>query len=192
LGEAASSQRTPNLAGIVQEIVSRPGWASGNAIALFIKGTGRRTAEAFDKSAGSPPSLSVTYSIEPTASFAQWLATYPTLTGTNAAHTANPDGDAFNNLLEYALATNPTQANAAPYTVALEGGTLGFTYNRPSLAPDLTYAVEWSRTLAAGSWSSAGVTQQITSDNGTIRTVRAIVPTGTAVLFLRLKVTGPP
>ena len=192
LGEAASSQRTPNLAGIVQEIVSRPGWASGNAIALLIKGAGRRTAEAFDKSGGSPPSLSVTYSIEPTASFAQWLATYPTLTGTNALGTANPDGDAFNNLLEYALATNPTQANAAPYTVALEGGTLAFTYNRPSLAPDLTYAVEWSRTLAAGSWSSAGVTQQITSDNGTIRTVRAIVPAGTAVLFLRLKVTGPP
>ncbi|MBJ7396235.1 MAG: heparinase II/III family protein [Akkermansiaceae bacterium] len=192
LGEAASSQRTPNLAGIVQEIVSRPGWASGNAIALLIKGAGRRTAEAFDKSGGSPPSLSVTYSIEPTASFAQWLATYPTLTGTNALGTANPDGDAFNNLLEYALATNPTQANAAPYTVALEGSTLAFTYNRPSLAPDLTYAVEWSRTLAAGSWSSAGVTQQITSDNGTIRTVRAIVPAGTAVLFLRLKVTGPP
>ena len=192
LGEAAASQRTPNLAGIVQEIVSRPSWASGNAIALFIKGAGRRTAEAFDKSGGSPPSLSVTYSIEPTASFTQWLAAYPTLTGNNAAHTANPDGDAFNNLLEYALATNPTQANAAPYSVAPEGNTLAFTYTRPSLAPDLTYAVEWSQTLAAGSWSNAGVTQQITSDNGTIRTVRAIVPAGTAVLFLRLKVTAPP
>lgn len=192
MGEAAASQRTPNLAGILQDIISRPGWASGNAIALFIKGAGRRTAEAFDKSGGSPPSLSITYSMEPTASFAQWLTTYPTLTGTNAAHTANPDGDAFNNLLEYALATNPTQANAAPYTVAPEGNTLAFTYTRPSLAPDLTYAVEWSRTLAAGSWSTAGVTQQITSDNGTIRTVRAIVPAGTAVLFLRLKVTAPP
>jgi len=191
VGEAAASQRTPNLAGIVQEIVSRPGWASGNAIALFIKGAGHRTAEAFDKSGGSPPSLSVTYSIESTASFTQWLATYPTLTGNNAAHTANPDGDAFNNLLEYALATNPTQANAAPYSLAPEGSTLAFTYTRPSLAPDLTYAVEWSRTLAAGSWSTAGVTQQITSDNGTIRTVRAIVPAGTAVLFLRLKVTAP-
>jgi hypothetical protein len=191
LGEAAASQRTPNLAGIVQEIVSRPGWASGNAIALFIEGAGQRTAEAFDKSGGSPPSLSVTYSIESTASFTQWLAAYPTLTGNNALGTANPDGDAFNNLLEYALTTNPTQSNAAPYSVAPEGNTLAFTYTRPSLAPDLTYAVEWSRTLAAGSWSTAGVTQQITSDNGTIRTVRAIVPAGTAALFLRLKVTAP-
>ncbi|MDH4444994.1 MAG: PA14 domain-containing protein [Akkermansiaceae bacterium] len=191
MGEAAASQRTPNLAGILQEIVSRPGWASGNAIALFIKGTGRRTADAFDKSGGTPPRLSVTYVIEPTASFAQWLTTYPSLTGTNALSTADPDGDAFNNLLEYALATHPTQANTAPYTTALEGSTLAFTYARPSLAPDLTYAVEWSRTLAAGTWSSAGVTQQITSDNGTIRTVRAAVPAGTEALFLRLKVTAP-
>ena len=191
LGEATASQRTPNLAGILQDIISRPGWASGNAIALFIKGTGRRTADAFDKSGGSPPRLSVTYAIEPTASFTQWLATYPTLTGTNALGTADPDGDAFNNLLEYALATHPTQANAAPYTTALEGNTLAFTYTRPSLAPDLTYAVEWSQTLAAGTWSSAGVTQQITSDNGTIRTVRAAVPAGPEALFLRLKVTAP-
>ena len=191
LGEAAASQRTPNLAGIVQEIISRPGWASGNAIALFIEGAGHRTAEAFDKSGGSPPSLSVTYSIESTASFTQWLAAYPTLTGNNALRTANPDGDALNNLLEYALTTNPTQSNAAPYSVALEGNTLAFTYTRPSLAPDLTYAVEWSQTLPAGSWSTAGVTQQITSDNGTIRTVRAIVPAGSAALFLRLKVTTP-
>jgi len=191
MGEAAASQRTPNLAGILQDVISRPGWASGNAIALFIKGTGRRTADAFDKSGGTPPRLSVTYAIEPTASFAQWLTTYPSLTGTNALSTADPDGDAFNNLLEYALATHPTQANAAPYTTALEGSTLTFTYARPSLAPDLTYTVEWSRTLAAGTWSSAGVTQQITSDNGTLRTVRAAVPAGTEALFLRLKVTAP-
>jgi hypothetical protein len=191
LGEATASQRTPNLAGILQDIISRPGWASGNAIALFIKGAGRRTADAFDKSGGTPPRLSVTYVIEPTASFTQWLTTYPSLTGTNALGTADPDGDAFNNLLEYALATHPTQANAAPYTTALAGSTLAFTYARPSLAPDLIYAVEWSRTLAAGTWSTTGVTQQITSDNGTIRTVRAAVPAGTEALFLRLKVTAP-
>ncbi len=31
---------------IVQEIVNRPGWASGNAIAIIVTGTGRRTAES--------------------------------------------------------------------------------------------------------------------------------------------------
>ncbi len=45
---AGADQRTPNLAPLVQEVVNRPGWVSGNAIAVLITGTGRRTAEAFD------------------------------------------------------------------------------------------------------------------------------------------------
>jgi hypothetical protein len=40
------SQRTPDLSRIIQEIVNRPGWASGNALALIVSGTGRRTAES--------------------------------------------------------------------------------------------------------------------------------------------------
>lgn len=190
IGEAAAAQRTPNLAALVQEIVSRPGWTSGNAMAFLITGTGHRTAEAFEKAGGAPASLSVTYSVESAASFSQWMSTYPGVTGNNALRTANPDGDAFNNLLEYALATHPAQGNAAPYAVTREGSVLVFTYTRPSVAPDLTFAVEWSATLAAGSWSTAGVTQQIVEDDGTTRTVRAIIPAGTGGLFARLKVTA--
>lgn len=190
IGESAAAQRTPNLAALVQQIVSRPGWASGNAMAFLIKGTGRRTAEAFDKAGGTPASLSITYSTATDASFTQWMTAYPALAGSNALRTANPDGDGFNNLLEYALATSPAQSNAAPYTVAQQGAALVFTYTRPSLAPDLAYAVEWSNTLSAGSWSSAGVTEQITADNGTTRTVKATVPAPTASRFVRLKVTA--
>jgi hypothetical protein len=40
------SQRTPDLSRIIQEIVDRPGWVSGNALALIVSGTGRRTAES--------------------------------------------------------------------------------------------------------------------------------------------------
>jgi hypothetical protein len=40
------SQRTPDLSRIIQEIVNRPGWGSGNALALIVSGTGRRTAES--------------------------------------------------------------------------------------------------------------------------------------------------
>lgn len=189
IGEASAAQRTPNLAALVQEIVSRPGWASGHAIAFLIAGTGHRTAEAFDKAGGTPPGLSVTYSTESTASYTQWLAGYPVLTGNNALRNSNPDGDEFNNLLEYALATNPAQSNPAPYTVAKQGNMLVFTYTRRSLAPDLTCTVEWSPSLAAGSWSTSGVSQQIISDNGPTQTVKATVPAITAKLFLRLRVT---
>ena len=46
--DAGLDQRTPNVSSIVQEIVSRPGWSSGNAIALMISGSGNRPAESTD------------------------------------------------------------------------------------------------------------------------------------------------
>src|SRR6476620_9674712 len=45
---AGADQRTPSLVAPIQEVVNRPGWKSGNAIAVLVTGTGRRTAEAFD------------------------------------------------------------------------------------------------------------------------------------------------
>ena len=43
-----TAQQTPDIAALVQAIVSRPGWAQGNALAVQVTGTGRRTAEAFE------------------------------------------------------------------------------------------------------------------------------------------------
>jgi uncharacterized protein YjiK len=40
--------RTPNLAPVIQEIISRPGWTSGNALALVVTGSGRRAGRSFD------------------------------------------------------------------------------------------------------------------------------------------------
>ena len=110
------------------------------------------------------------------------------MSGVNATRTANPDGDGFNNLLEYALRTNPTQSNAAPYILSREGGNLVFTYTRPSVATDLVYSVEWSESLSGGNWSTAGISQQILADDGTTRTVRAYTSTTGAQLYMRLKV----
>jgi hypothetical protein len=53
-------QRTPNLAPVVQEIINRTGWTSGNGLALIITGTGRRTAEAYDGTRA--PTLHIQYS----------------------------------------------------------------------------------------------------------------------------------
>ncbi|HXV59878.1 MAG TPA: metallophosphoesterase [Vicinamibacteria bacterium] len=60
-GEAGSGQRTPNLTPVIQEIVSRPGWSSGNALSVIITGTGRRTAEAYDGLPSGAPLLHVEY-----------------------------------------------------------------------------------------------------------------------------------
>ncbi len=64
-GAAGAAQRTPDLAAIVQEIVARPDWVPGNALAILVTGTGRRTAEAYEGGASLAPRLSVIYQGEP-------------------------------------------------------------------------------------------------------------------------------
>jgi Calcineurin-like phosphoesterase len=61
VGEAGLKQQTPALTSIIQAIVNRPGWASGNALALIITGTGRRVAWAYDGDPASAPLLHVEY-----------------------------------------------------------------------------------------------------------------------------------
>lgn len=56
---AGPGQRTPSLASIIQPIVNRSGWVSGNAIVLVINGTGLRTAESKDGT--SAPTLQIQY-----------------------------------------------------------------------------------------------------------------------------------
>lgn len=54
-------QRTPELMAIVQEIVDRPGWSAGNAIAFVISGSGHRAAESHDGAPSRAPVLEVEY-----------------------------------------------------------------------------------------------------------------------------------
>ncbi len=60
-GEAGEAQRSPDLSAVLQEIVNRPGWQTGNALVLFIGGTGKRVAEAYDGSPAQAPLLMVTF-----------------------------------------------------------------------------------------------------------------------------------
>jgi hypothetical protein len=46
-GAAGPAQATPELKAVVQEIVDRPGWSDGNAMAFLISGAGRRTARSY-------------------------------------------------------------------------------------------------------------------------------------------------
>ncbi len=68
--------QSPNLAGIVQKIVNRGGWNSGNGMVFIITGSGTRTAESYDGETGAAPLLHIEYTDGP-------LPT-PTPTGTPA------------------------------------------------------------------------------------------------------------
>jgi hypothetical protein len=59
VGDAGPAQRTPDFSAVLQEIVGRPGWASGNALVLAITGSGKRVAEPFE--GGFPPVLHIEY-----------------------------------------------------------------------------------------------------------------------------------
>ncbi|GGK50260.1 hypothetical protein Ppa06_09390 [Planomonospora parontospora subsp. parontospora] len=58
-GQAGEAQRTSELKTLVQEVVDRPGWARGNAIAFVMTGTGERAAQSHD--GGTAPVLHLSY-----------------------------------------------------------------------------------------------------------------------------------
>jgi len=62
-GEAGSSQQTPDLSAILQEIVDRPGYTPLSPVTLIITGTGTRTAEAYEGSAASAARLILNYTL---------------------------------------------------------------------------------------------------------------------------------
>ncbi|MDX1516740.1 MAG: hypothetical protein R3288_07865, partial [Woeseiaceae bacterium] len=64
IGERGADQRTVNLSSVIQEIVNRPGWASGNALAVIISGSGVRTAESYEGDPGGAPTLHVEFGTE--------------------------------------------------------------------------------------------------------------------------------
>lgn len=66
--EAGIDQRTPNIAQVIQEIVGRPGWSSGNSLAVLINGSGERVAESHDGTASAAPLLHVAYTVIPNQS----------------------------------------------------------------------------------------------------------------------------
>ncbi len=63
-GASGPEQQTANLAPIVQELVDRPGWSSGNALAFVISGTGKRVATSFDSSRAKAPRLHISFTAD--------------------------------------------------------------------------------------------------------------------------------
>jgi hypothetical protein len=52
---------SPDLSAVIQEIVNRGNWSRGNALVLFVHGSGQRTAESYDGSWSGAPRLHVQY-----------------------------------------------------------------------------------------------------------------------------------
>ncbi len=61
IGSAGIDEQSPNIANIIGEIISRPGYVQGNSIALIVTGTGKRAAYPYDASPAEAPELCITY-----------------------------------------------------------------------------------------------------------------------------------
>jgi autotransporter-associated beta strand protein len=111
-----------------------------------------------------------------------------------AADTFDANGDGEINLLEFATGQNPNVAVTAATPLARNGAMLEFNYIRSLAATSdgVTFTVEWSDTLATGSWSNAGVSEQVMGTIGNVQTVKASMASGgNGKRFVHLKVRRP-
>ncbi|MEM6963902.1 MAG: CotH kinase family protein [Bacteroidota bacterium] len=58
--QTTDKQKTPDLKALVQEIINRPNWASGNSVAFIFSGIGFRRAVAFETSPAQAAQLVIT------------------------------------------------------------------------------------------------------------------------------------
>ncbi len=78
----SAKSQTPSISSIIQEIVNRPGWASGNSIVIIISGTGRRTAEAYNGEIPAAPKLVIAYTTGATPTPTSMIVATATRTST--------------------------------------------------------------------------------------------------------------
>lgn len=154
---------------------------------------------------GVPPNATQTFSLTAVTRAENYFAAYA-LTGNDALFTADPDFDGIPNLAEYGLSLNPNLANRSGLPVAAikdYGGTnyLSLTFNRSSVATDLTYTVQATNDFV--SWSDLATSTSGAATNGPgvvgetgsapifAVEVRDTVPVSTTPRFLRLRISTP-
>lgn len=109
---------------------------------------------------------------------------------------ADPDGDGFSNLLEYALGAEPLTADASsrPPVVGVDSDLITLSYFAPAGRGDLTYLVEWSVDLSTWQTGAAYVAElsRVAIDGGETVVMRATTPLASEPRqFLRLRATRP-
>ncbi|MDK3257090.1 hypothetical protein QOZ86_11335 [Blastococcus capsensis] len=101
-GDRATAQRTPDLAAVLQPVVNGSGWASGNALALVVTGSGERTAESYDGGAAKAPVLHIEYG---SGSGDDTTNTAPTVDAGNDSSVTLPDAALLDGTVSDATST---------------------------------------------------------------------------------------
>ena len=111
-----------------------------------------------------------------------------------AADSADSNNDGESNLYEFATGQNPYDATRVSPTAMRNGGQLEFIYTRSKAAvlDGATFTVEWSDTLAADSWGTAGISSAMVGETARLETIKATLPAGSAgKRFVHLVISAP-
>jgi hypothetical protein len=143
MGEAGSNQRTADLTRVIQEIIGRPGWRSGNAIVVIVSGSGHRTAKSYERDPAGVAVLHIEFEPQAVAVGSEPPADLDlrTIGATVAAGAVE---------VEFALpAAGPARLElvdlAGRRLAAQEVGAMGIGRHRASLARDLPAGVYFVR-----------------------------------------------
>ena len=134
-----------------------------------------------------------TVTVQVGSALESWRQThFGTSSGTGQfANDADKDKDGLPNLVEYALGLSPNTASPWPLTIRRDGALLKVGYSRLKTATGVSCVIEWSDSLT-GTWSSAGVSSAVITEDASRENVEATVSAGTAGRrYLRLRAVIP-
>ena len=160
--EQGADTTSPEIKTVIQEIIDRVGWSSGNDLALFWddfdnRSSSFRRAYAYDGSTTKCPQLVITYIVAPTVT-TQAVSSIGTTTATgngNITATGGENASAWGTCL--ATTANPTTADTVDAGSGA-GGTGAFTTSIDSLATPAKYHVRAYATNTGGTGYGADVT----------------------------------
>jgi hypothetical protein len=148
---------------------------------------------------GSNPSphLPLNYLIPPTGRtpMEQWRFIHFSTPSASAVsgETADPDGDGYNNLLEYAVNSDPNRCMGLPPLQVVHSpvdGKLILTFHRAP-RPELTYQLQTTATLRADDWQTVYTSSGAANTETVISLADTAAPPGNQIRFCRLLVTLP-
>lgn len=135
-GAAGDRIQTADISSIVQEIVNRSGWASGNAIGFVLQGhsTNVATIRMYDNAAADAAELSVTFRNDAQAGLRFTTVPVPTGVIINSA-----------SIKLQAQANDANTVTIRIYGVAADNPSAWDSTNKPSDAATTTNFVDWSQ-----------------------------------------------